>query len=339
MMKAVTKICFADESGEKFFGEGPYRLLRLVQTTGSIRLAAYEMNMAYSKAVRIVNNAEKAAGEMLVSRIVGGQNGGGSILTEDGKKWLSFYERYRDTCVNVNEAIFRHMFGSENGLRPLSEADTSSEERTVGSFSQLTEKENDGIGCVILASGEGKRFGGGKLLADFRGSPLIASVLNCTADIFPVRIAVTRDRHIAELCESAGVRTVLHDLPDKRDSIRLGLSEACREGLRGCAFFQADQPLLTRTTAALFSACADAAPEWIWRVSRNGQAGAPVFFPSCLFPELLSLSIGESGKKVIEAHPEMVRLIEAASDPELADADTKEDLLRLSQCAEADPIA
>ena len=40
-MKAVTKITFLDDNDEKFFGEGPARLLRRVEATGSLRAAAF----------------------------------------------------------------------------------------------------------------------------------------------------------------------------------------------------------------------------------------------------------------------------------------------------------
>ena len=53
-MTAVTKIVFLDENREKFFGEGPCRLLRGVEETGSLRSAALDMGMAYTKALKIM---------------------------------------------------------------------------------------------------------------------------------------------------------------------------------------------------------------------------------------------------------------------------------------------
>ena len=41
-MKPVTKILITDDEGNKFFGEGPLRLLRSVERTGSLRSAALE---------------------------------------------------------------------------------------------------------------------------------------------------------------------------------------------------------------------------------------------------------------------------------------------------------
>ena len=40
-MKAVTRILFLDEAEIKFFGEGPCRLLRGVEETGSLRAASF----------------------------------------------------------------------------------------------------------------------------------------------------------------------------------------------------------------------------------------------------------------------------------------------------------
>ena len=34
------------------------------------------------------------------------------------------------------------------------------------------------LGCVIMASGEGKRFGSNKMLADIYGEPLIARTID-----------------------------------------------------------------------------------------------------------------------------------------------------------------
>ena len=45
-MKAVTKITFYDEQDEKFFGEGPCRLLHAIEAEGSLRAAASSMGLA-----------------------------------------------------------------------------------------------------------------------------------------------------------------------------------------------------------------------------------------------------------------------------------------------------
>lgn len=109
-MKAVTKITFLDDHNEKFFGEGPARLLRGIEKTGSLRAAAISMDMAYTKALKLVRNAENALGFALVHRSTGGKDGGGSSLTLEGKEWLQRYEAYRDACKLANSKLYLEFF-------------------------------------------------------------------------------------------------------------------------------------------------------------------------------------------------------------------------------------
>ena len=112
-MKATTKITFWDDRGEKFFGEGPARLLHAVEETGSLRAAAAGMNMAYTKALKLIKNAESALGIILITRTAGGKDGGGSRLTEEGKEWLQRYEAYRDACVQANSRLYLEFFSEQ----------------------------------------------------------------------------------------------------------------------------------------------------------------------------------------------------------------------------------
>ena len=109
-MRAVTRIIFVDNDGERFFGEGPYRLLVGIEETGSLRRSADRMGMAYSKALRLLKNAERALGFPLTEREVGGKNGGGSRLTKKGREWLALYEGYtsacRESCARLYDEFF-----------------------------------------------------------------------------------------------------------------------------------------------------------------------------------------------------------------------------------------
>ena len=109
-MNAVTKITFLNDNGEKFFGEGPARLMHGVEETGSLRAAAMTMNMAYTKALKLVKNAEETLGFTLITRATGGKDGGGSRLTDEGKEWLKRYEAYRDACIQANSRLYLEFF-------------------------------------------------------------------------------------------------------------------------------------------------------------------------------------------------------------------------------------
>lgn len=109
-MKAITRIIFLDEKNEKFFGEGPYRLLKLVDEVGSLKKASETMGMAYTKALKLLNNAETVLGFKLTERTTGGSRGGGSHLTQQGIEWLNKYEAYRDACVKANEELYSKFY-------------------------------------------------------------------------------------------------------------------------------------------------------------------------------------------------------------------------------------
>ena len=112
-MKATTKITFYDDQGRKFFGEGPARLLRGIEEKGSLRAAALSMEMAYTKALAIINNAAQTLGFPRLIRSTGGKSGGGSKLTEEGKEWLERYEAYRDACQQANSKLYMEFFLQE----------------------------------------------------------------------------------------------------------------------------------------------------------------------------------------------------------------------------------
>ena len=109
-MKAVTRILFLDDEGEKFFGEGPYRLLNGVKESGSLRGSAMMMGMSYTKALKLLNHAEKALGCPLTMRAAGGKDGGGSSLTPEGEELIRRYEAYRDACAQANQKLFCEFF-------------------------------------------------------------------------------------------------------------------------------------------------------------------------------------------------------------------------------------
>lgn len=111
-MKPVTRIYLCDDDQNRFFGEGPCRLLRAVEKNGSLRAAAGSMNMAYSKALSILRRAESVLGFALTEKSIGGKGGGGSRLTREGKEFLTRYEACRDACYQENLRIYREIFGS-----------------------------------------------------------------------------------------------------------------------------------------------------------------------------------------------------------------------------------
>lgn len=190
------------------------------------------------------------------------------------------------------------------------------------------------LGCILMASGEGRRFGGNKLLAPFQGQPLISRILSATdTTLFSKRTVVTRHREIDEICQIAGVETVLHDLPWRSDTVRIGLENFGKELPDGCMFCPCDQPLLSKETVETLACAFLEQPDDIYRLSWQNTPGSPIIFPKKFFAALKNLPQGKGGAYVIQSSNPEVRHVEAASAWELKDVDTTEDLKLLeSRC-------
>ena len=205
------------------------------------------------------------------------------------------------------------------------------------------------VGCVIMASGLSRRFGANKLLADFCGQPMLCRAFAATATPgIAARIVVTRSEDVQALCRTQGVPVLLHSLPGRNDTVRLGLSALLEQlpELSGCMFLPGDQPLLRRETVeamtALFCREQPSPAEWqketereIFRLGfrvRNDPSpltGSPVLFEKGLFQELLTLPQGMGGSVLLRKYPAHVHTVYIADRNELADADTPEALAQL----------
>ena len=198
------------------------------------------------------------------------------------------------------------------------------------------------VGCVIMASGRSTRFGSNKLLAPFGGQPLLCRAFAAThTPLVAERVVVTRHAQVQELCNAQGIPVVLHDLPGRNDTVRLGLA-ALRErrpDLAGWVFLPGDQPLLRRATVdQLLTAFAQTQKETervIFRLGApagNGPdplVGSPVLFSNGFFPELLTLPEGKGGSVLLHKYPTLVHTACIAQPEELADTDTPAALAQL----------
>ena len=186
-------------------------------------------------------------------------------------------------------------------------------------------------GCVLMASGLSTRFGSNKLLAQFDGQPLLCRAFAATdTPQLSARIVVTRSAQVQALCKAQGVPVLLHALPGRNDTVRLGLSAllAQHPELTGCMFLPGDQPLLRRATV-------DQLLTVIFRLGApagNGPdplVGSPVLFSNGFFPELLTLPEGKGGSVLLHKYPTLVHTACIAQPEELADTDTPAALAQL----------
>ncbi|MDD5900194.1 MAG: NTP transferase domain-containing protein [Lachnospiraceae bacterium] len=187
------------------------------------------------------------------------------------------------------------------------------------------------LACIIMASGMSKRFGSNKLLADCGGNTLFENAVKISRYAgFGTTLTVTRHEEIANLCKKSNIEFLLHDLPNRNDTVRLGITQLLKKGSPdGILFLPADQPLLSRTSLQLLCLSFLHYKDKICRLSYNGTGAAPIIFPHKFYKELLTLPEKKGGGFLAKKYPEQVKLIPARDEFELSDADTPEELTLL----------
>ncbi len=103
---------------QKCFGPGVATLLHRVKAKRSLRAAAQSMEMAYSKAWRIVRTAEDCLGFKLMTSTTGGKNGGGAVLTPEAELLLETYDGYCAQLRGYANALFEEKFAFYDTLQP-----------------------------------------------------------------------------------------------------------------------------------------------------------------------------------------------------------------------------
>jgi len=193
------------------------------------------------------------------------------------------------------------------------------------------------VSAILLAAGAGSRFGGDKLLASYKGRPLVETVLSQLHEV-PVNeiIAV-----VGDLTGEGGVRlrqvcllygAIIAENPRWEE----GISSSVKRGLAACSpdtdaavIVLGDQPLVGAVAVErLLEAHEGGASVAV--ATYGGRRRNPALFARRTWPMLgEELSGDEGARGFLERHPEMVTEVACADVADPADVDTREDLRRL----------
>ena len=89
------KLWFNTKNTDGVFGDGKWRLLKAIDSTGSLTAASNLLGISYRKAWGDLKKAEKHLGVSLIQKQRGGKAGGKTSLTKEGKKWVTAYTKFR----------------------------------------------------------------------------------------------------------------------------------------------------------------------------------------------------------------------------------------------------
>lgn len=91
-------------------GKGVITLLSLIQEGHSLRSATQSMEMAYSKAWRLIQAAEEDLGFQLINKQKGGATRAGSTLTPEGEMILLRYQDFEKVLYHAVDQLFMEYF-------------------------------------------------------------------------------------------------------------------------------------------------------------------------------------------------------------------------------------
>jgi len=189
--------------------------------------------------------------------------------------------------------------------------------------------------AIILAGGTGSRFGGGKLLAPFRGEALIAGALRAAASAPVERVSVVTGH------DGQAVGAAVLEFGRRYPNLALRLVRADRYGegmaatlsagvnalasnVAGAFVFLGDMPLIPsaipKTLAQQLGQRAAAAPTYM------GERGHPVLFAARLFPALLKLTGDKGARSILDALGDDLALVAVDDAGVLYDVDQRSDL-------------
>ncbi len=97
-------------SGELLFNDEVILLIELIDKTGSLRKAAGVMHISYTKAWKMLKHVEQKVTYPLMRRQAGGEEGGCSYLTDEGKELLQRYRAMKRELDQTADVIFEKHF-------------------------------------------------------------------------------------------------------------------------------------------------------------------------------------------------------------------------------------
>lgn len=183
---------------------------------------------------------------------------------------------------------------------------------------------------LLLAAGGATRFGSPKVLATYRGEPLVCRAVRLLAPRCPAGV------HVVVGASAPGVRGALANEPvtlvDNPDWAR-GLSTSLVRGVAALPpgadavlILLCDQPAITPDDLDALIAAWQVEPALIAAAGFSDRLGAPVIIPRGLWPQLAALRGDQGARSLLEWHAEHTTVVM----PHAAlDVDTPEDLARL----------
>ena len=187
------------------------------------------------------------------------------------------------------------------------------------------------LGVVLLAAGRGERFGANKLLADYRGRPMLCAALDALRQCGAARMAaVVSCDEAARLAREYGCEVIWNDAPAAGQSHSIALSVDAMREMDAVLFLAADQPRLKAGSLARLIEQHRLSSKGLACLQDETHRGNPAIFSAAYYAELSALSGDRGAKGILRAHEDDLLVVSCLCPHELADADTPEALAEIA---------
>ena len=192
------------------------------------------------------------------------------------------------------------------------------------------------VAIAVLAAGESRRFGANKLLAPWRGRPLLQHVLEQAQQACPGSVLLVTGHEAEELEAAVPARA---DLIVRNLDYAFGMGTSIAAAARACpadaiVIALGDQPLVTATHYRALISAWDRTDSGIVATAYDEIFGPPVLFGRRYLPTLTELRDDSGAKRILTEHRD--RVITVDFPQASIDIDTPDDLEALCQAASSE---
>lgn len=180
--------------------------------------------------------------------------------------------------------------------------------------------------AILLAAGRSRRFGNeDKLLANFRGQPLIAHAVQPLRDFKPDHlVAVMSNKNILPKLDGFECISVESQASSQSISLHAGIEHALNLGVDRAIIALADMPFVNvQLIKKLQESCTDDRGS---ATTDGKKSSPPACFPRSVFDALLKLQGDQGAREIIQRMP--LDALVAVNGLQLTDIDSKDDLMR-----------
>jgi molybdate transport system regulatory protein len=113
-IKPEYKIWFSNPEGEGLLGDGKWKILKKIDECGSLVSACQALGITYRRTWNDLQKIEKMLGFNLLQTVRGGQEGGSTTLSAEGKRLIEAFDAFHTRVDKMMQKEFCRLLSDLN---------------------------------------------------------------------------------------------------------------------------------------------------------------------------------------------------------------------------------